>query len=135
MPDAFSVVIRHGSYHVPEPYQLFIAALKGDGVEAYCPQLPSSDLAKLNVGELSSPDYDRPLPPDGYPQPSDDVVVINELLTRLIVEGMLSFWVTHQVDLRPRLLRCLGSCQVTGIQKASQEESSEFFTSVVLSFQ
>jgi pimeloyl-ACP methyl ester carboxylesterase len=86
MPNSFSVVICHGSYHTPEPYQPFIAALKRDGIEAYCPQLPSSDLTRLNVGELSTPDYDREPPGDGYPQPSDDVVVVNELLTRLIVE-------------------------------------------------
>lgn len=81
---SFAVVICHGSYHTPEPFQPFLAALKAQGVEAYCPQLPSSDVSKMNVGEPSNPDYDRDPPPNGYPQPDDDVKVVSDLLNRLI---------------------------------------------------
>ncbi|KAL9121276.1 MAG: hypothetical protein Q9187_002170 [Circinaria calcarea] len=84
---SFVVVICHGSYHTPEPYQPFIAALKAQGIEAYCPQLPSSDLRRLNVGETSKPDYDKDPPPNGYPQPADDAEVLNELLSQLILES------------------------------------------------
>ena len=83
----FAVVICHGSYHTPEPYQPFLAALKAQGVEAYCPQLPSSDLRKLNVGDISSPDYDRDLPSKGYPQPAGDAEVLKELLSQLITKS------------------------------------------------
>ena len=81
------VVICHGCYHTPEPYQPFIASLKAQGVEAYCPQLPSSDLRKMDIGDVANPDYNRDPPPNGYPQPADDAVVLNELLSQLILES------------------------------------------------
>lgn len=80
----FAVVICHGSYHTPEPFQPFLAALKTQDIQGYCPQLPTSDLRKLNVGDVSSPDYDRDPPPNGYPQPTEDVEVISELCSKLI---------------------------------------------------
>ena len=83
----FAVIICHGSYHTPEPYQPFLSALKAQGIEAYCPQLPSSDLSKMNVGDIKNPDYDREPPPNGYPQPTDDAVVLNELLNELITKS------------------------------------------------
>ena len=83
----FVVVICHGSYHTPEPYQPFLTALKAQGVEGYCPQLPSSDLRRMGVGDISSPDYNRDPPPQGYPQPVDDAGVINELLDQLIIKS------------------------------------------------
>ena len=82
----FSVVVCHGSYHTPEPYQPFLEALRAKGVEAHCPQLPTSDLRLMNVGDLQHPDYDREIPKLGYPQPADDALVINELLIQLIVD-------------------------------------------------
>lgn len=82
----YVVVICHGSYHTPEPYQPFILALKAQGIEAYCPQLPSSDLRRLNVGDISNPDYNRDPPPNGYPQPAEDAEVLNELLNQLIIK-------------------------------------------------
>ena len=81
----FVVVICHGSYHTPEPYQPFIKALKAQGIEAYCPQLPSSDLRQMNVGDISNPDYDKDPPLNGYPQPVDDAKVLHELLSQLII--------------------------------------------------
>ncbi|TGO07073.1 hypothetical protein BTUL_0336g00020 [Botrytis tulipae] len=87
MSSSFVVVICHGSYHTPEPYRPFQDALKAAGIESYCPQLPSSDLTKLNVEDVTNPDYDGDIPTGGYPQPSDDLVIINELLQDLIVKG------------------------------------------------
>ena len=84
---SFVVVICHGSYHTPEPYQPFITALKAEGIEAYCPQLPSSNLSRMNVGSISSPDYNRDPPPNGYPQPAEDAEVLNELLSQLITKS------------------------------------------------
>ena len=81
---SFAVVICHGSYHTPEPFQPFLAALKRQGIEGYCPQLPTSDLSKLNVGDISNPDYDRDPPPNGYPQPAEDVELVDQLLSKLI---------------------------------------------------
>ncbi len=83
---SFSVVICHGSYHTPEPYQHFVVALRSEGIEAHCPQLPSSDLRLLDVGDISNPDYDRDPPPNGYAQPADDAKVVEEILNRLILE-------------------------------------------------
>lgn len=83
----FVVVVCHGSYHTPEPYQPFLSALKAQDIEAYCPQLPSSDLRRLNVGDISNPDYNRAPPPNGYPQPADDAGVLNALLSDLIIQS------------------------------------------------
>ena len=83
----FVVVICHGSYHTPEPYQPFILTLKAQGIEAYCPQLPSSDLRRMDVGDITNPDYDRDPPTNGYPQPAEDAVVLNELLSQLILKS------------------------------------------------
>ena len=80
----FTVVICHGSYHTPEPYRPFIAALEAQGIEAFCPQLPSSDNHILDVGDVSNPDYDRAPPPNGYPQPADDARILEQLLHSLI---------------------------------------------------
>jgi len=80
----FVVVVVHGSYHTPEPYQPFLDALKAEGIDGYCPQLPSSDLSKMDVGDISNPDFDRDPPANGYPQPADDVKVIHTLLEKLI---------------------------------------------------
>lgn len=84
--DAFTVVICHGSYHTPIPYKPFITALQKQRIEAYCPQLPTADLKKLNVSPSpnGSPDFNSPPPATGYPQPADDAIVINELLDKLI---------------------------------------------------
>ena len=96
MQTSFSVVICHGSYHTPEPYQPFINALNAEGIEAFCPQLPSSDLAKLNVGDPANPDFDKEPPPNGFPQPADDAVVLGGLLNRLIVvEGKEVILIGH----------------------------------------
>ncbi|PQE07308.1 Alpha beta hydrolase fold-1 protein [Rutstroemia sp. NJR-2017a WRK4] len=81
---SFSVIICHGSYHTPEPYKVFQDALKTHGIDSYCPQLPSSDLTKLNVGNLAHPDYDRAPPSGGHPQPAEDVKVITALLKELV---------------------------------------------------
>lgn len=78
------VVICHGSYHTPSPYQPLVQALKAHSIEAYCPQRPSSDLSKLNVGDVNNPDFDREPPQGGYPTESDDARVIVELLEKLV---------------------------------------------------
>lgn len=91
-----TVVICHGSYHTPVPYQPFLDALKGNNIEAYCPQLPASDHTKLNVSDISHPNYDIAPPPGGFPQPPDDIEVIKKLLHRLVVnEGKNVLLIGH----------------------------------------
>ena len=93
---SFTVVICHGSYHTPIPYEPFLAALKAQGIEGFCPQLPTSDLTKLNVGDPLHPDYNRDPPLGGYPQPVNDAATINDLLDRLIVgEGKNVLLIGH----------------------------------------
>ncbi len=79
-----AVVICHGSYHTPALYQPLVDALKARGFDAYCPQLPTADLTKLNVGDVSNPDFDREPPAGGYPQGEEDAMVIRDLLDHLI---------------------------------------------------
>ena len=83
---ATAVVICHGYYHTPEHYQDFVTALEGRNLDAHCPQLPTSDMAKLNVGDIHNPDFSRPPPSGGYPKGEDSVAVVNDVLRTLIVE-------------------------------------------------
>ena len=93
---SLTVVICHGSYHTPIPYKPFLAALEAQGIEGYCPQLPTSDLTKLNVGDPLHPDYNRDPPLGGYPQPANDAATIDDLLNRLIAgEGKNVLLIGH----------------------------------------
>jgi hypothetical protein len=96
MSSKFAAVVCHGSYHTPEPYQPFLDTLKRTGIEAHCPQLPTSDLTKLNVGDIGKPNYNADPPLGGYPQPVDDVEVIKNVLRGLIVhEGKNVILIGH----------------------------------------
>lgn len=81
-----AVVICHGSFHSPAPYQPLVDALGSKGIETCCPQLPTADLSKLNVGDIQNPDFDREQPPGGYPQGDEDTEAIVGVLTPLIEE-------------------------------------------------
>ncbi|EKV09934.1 alpha/beta-hydrolase [Penicillium digitatum] len=84
---SFAVVVCHGSYHTPAPYQALVNALSEKGIETYCPQRPTCDLSQLNVGNPNNPDFDRKAPPGGYPLPADDAAEIGLLLDKLIAKG------------------------------------------------
>jgi len=73
--------------HPIEPYEPFIEALRAQGITAHCPQLPTSDLTKLNVGNPQDPDYDAKPPPQSYPQPAEDAVVLQCILHELLNQG------------------------------------------------
>ncbi|KAK9422878.1 putative Alpha/Beta hydrolase protein [Seiridium unicorne] len=90
-----AVIICHGSYHTPEPYGPLTDALKAEGIDAYCPQLPTADLSKLNVGDVNNPDFDREPPPGGYPQGDEDVAAIAAVLNPLIEEGREVLLIGH----------------------------------------
>ncbi|KAF2873517.1 Alpha/beta hydrolase fold-1 [Massariosphaeria phaeospora] len=81
-----AVVVCHGSYHSPAPYMPLVDALKAAGIDAYCPQLPTSNLAKLNVGDVNHPDFDLGPPTGGYPQGEQDAEVILGILKPLVEE-------------------------------------------------
>ncbi|KAI0179750.1 alpha/beta-hydrolase [Hypoxylon sp. FL1284] len=82
-----AVIVCHGSWHTPAPYMPLVDALKAKGVEAYCPQLPTSDLTKLNVGDVNNPDLDREPPEGGYPGGEEEAEVITSLLRSVIGRG------------------------------------------------
>ncbi|KAK6839128.1 hypothetical protein PG987_004994 [Apiospora arundinis] len=48
-PNDVAVVICHGSYHSPKPYEPLVDALKDVGMTPYRPYLPTADLSKLNA--------------------------------------------------------------------------------------
>jgi alpha-beta hydrolase superfamily lysophospholipase len=81
-----AVVICHGSYHTPAPYRALVDALKAQGIDTYCPKLPTSDLAKLNVGDVNRPNFDLSPPAGGYPQGEQDAEVILGTLRPLVEE-------------------------------------------------
>lgn len=84
MSSNLTVVVCHGYYHTPEPYQPLINALKSRGIEAYCPQLATSDFSKLNVGDVKHPKFDLEPPVGGYPQGVEDTEILRGILTDLI---------------------------------------------------
>lgn len=90
-----AIVLCHGSYHTPAPYEPLLDAFRAQGIEAYCPQLPTSDLAKLNVGDVNNPDYDREPPVGGYPQGEEDAEVVLGVLRPLIDEGKRVLVLAH----------------------------------------
>jgi pimeloyl-ACP methyl ester carboxylesterase len=63
-----------------------VDALKAQGIDAYCPQLPTSDLTRLNVGDVEHPDFDLGPPSEGYPQGEEDTEVILNALKPLVEE-------------------------------------------------
>ena len=82
-----AVAICHGSYHTPAPYMPLVEAFKSRGIDARCPQLPTADLTKLNVGDINNPDFDREPPEGGYPQGEEDAQVVLGLLEQLISDS------------------------------------------------
>ncbi|KAB8232727.1 hypothetical protein BDV23DRAFT_175314 [Aspergillus alliaceus] len=79
-----AVVICHGSYHSPAPYEPFIRHLQSQGFESYCPHRPTCNLSELNVGDVEHPDLDQEPPLGGYPSDTADVDEVIQLLDRLV---------------------------------------------------
>lgn len=94
VPD-LAVVICNGSYHTPAPYGPLLEALKAKGIDAYCPQLPTADLAKLNVGDVINPDFDLEPPAGGYPQGEEDTKAVLGVLRPLVDEGNKVLIIAH----------------------------------------
>ncbi|KAI1768494.1 alpha/beta-hydrolase [Hypoxylon sp. FL1150] len=90
-----AVIICHGSYHSPAPYLPFVEALKAKGIEAYCPQLPTADLTKLNAGDINNPDFDRDPPSGGYPQGEEDTEVVLDVLRPVVSRGKQVLIIAH----------------------------------------
>ncbi|KAJ5622747.1 hypothetical protein N7490_011352 [Penicillium lividum] len=93
--DKSAIVICHGSYHSPAPYQPFVEALESQGYETYCPQRPTADLSRHNVGDVNNPDFDLGPGPEGIPSDYEDVAVIHKVLERLIQQGKRVLLVAH----------------------------------------
>lgn len=83
----FAVVICHGNYYTLEPYMPLVEALKAEGIEAFCPQLPTSDLTKLNIGDINNPNFDREPPKGGYPQGEEETEAILNTLHHVVSRG------------------------------------------------
>ncbi|KAJ6169077.1 hypothetical protein N7497_001920 [Penicillium chrysogenum] len=79
---SFTVVVCHGSYHTPAPYQPLVDALTANGIETYCPQRPTS-MSATPTTRISI----AGLPPGGYPLPADDAAEVGLLLDKLIAQG------------------------------------------------
>ncbi|KAK3902806.1 pyrethroid hydrolase [Staphylotrichum tortipilum] len=94
-PSNLAVVLCHGSYHTPAPYGPLLEALQARGIAAHCPQLPTADLAKLNVGDVQNPDFDREPPAGGYPQGEEDTEAVLGVLKPLVEAGKEVLLVGH----------------------------------------
>lgn len=88
-----AIVIVHGSYHTPAPYDGLRKTLESHGYETYCPQLPCAELKNL-VANPSTPDFDSD--PISHPPQSADSDVIKSLLKTLVQdEGKTVLLVAH----------------------------------------
>jgi hypothetical protein len=85
MSSNLTIVIVHGSYHTPAPYEPLRKALESRGYETHCPQLPCSNLENLVINP-SNPDFSIPPPPAGHPPQSADSDVVKVLLKTLVEE-------------------------------------------------
>ncbi|KAK4233459.1 pyrethroid hydrolase [Achaetomium macrosporum] len=94
-PSDLAVVLCHGSYHTPAPYGPLLEALEARGIAAYCPQLPTADLAKLNVGDVHDPDFNGQPPSGGYPQGEEDAEAVLDVLKPLVEAGKEVLLVGH----------------------------------------
>lgn len=74
-------------YHSPALFIPLVDALKFSGIDAHCPQLPTSDLNKLNIGDVENPKFDLGPPVGGYLQGEQDVEVVNNVLEPLLQQG------------------------------------------------
>lgn len=90
-----AVVLCQGLYHTPVHYGPLLDTLKARGIDAYCPHLPTSDLTKLNVGDIENPDLDREPPTGGYPQGDDDARVVVEILKPVVDAGKTVLLLAH----------------------------------------
>ncbi|KAI1638390.1 alpha/beta-hydrolase [Biscogniauxia mediterranea] len=90
-----AVVICHGSYHTPAPYTPLVEALRSRGIEAHCPQLPTSDLSKLNVGDVNNPDFNQGPPAGGYPQGEEDLKTVLGVLNPMVDQGKRVILLAH----------------------------------------
>ncbi|KAI1489524.1 alpha/beta-hydrolase [Biscogniauxia mediterranea] len=90
-----AVVICHGSYHTPAPYTPLVEALRSRGIEAHCPQLRSSDLSKMNVGDVNNPDFNLGPPAGGYPQGEEDLKVVLGVLNPVVDRGKRVILLAH----------------------------------------
>ncbi|ROW09885.1 hypothetical protein VPNG_06275 [Cytospora leucostoma] len=90
-----AVAVCHGSYHTPAPYGPLLEAFKARGIDAYCPQLPTADLTRLNVGDVNNPDFDREPPAGGYPQGEEDTQAVLDTLQPLVNAGKKVLLVGH----------------------------------------
>ncbi|KAF3764469.1 hypothetical protein M406DRAFT_330803 [Cryphonectria parasitica EP155] len=90
-----AVVLCHGSYLTPAPYGPLLNALQEESIQAYCPQLPTCDLAKLNVGDIHNPDFDREPPAGGYPQGKEDAEAVLNVLEPLVDQGKRVLLIAH----------------------------------------
>lgn len=90
-----AIILCHGSYYTPAPYAQLLEALQARGIAAYCSQLPTADLAKLNVGDVHNPDFDREPPQGGYPQGEEDTEAVLSVLRPLVEAGKDVLLVGH----------------------------------------
>ncbi|PLB50870.1 alpha/beta-hydrolase [Aspergillus steynii IBT 23096] len=90
-----AVIICHGSYHSPAPYEPLMEHLRSEGFEAYCPHRPTCNLKELNVGDVDNPDFNRGPPPEGFPSDTKDVDVVVQLLRELIGNGKYVLLMAH----------------------------------------
>lgn len=77
-------VICHGAWHPPIFYQPLGDALEAQGVESYCPLLPTCNITDVNVEDQSNPVLSEGPPPWGWPTAQGDADVIVDLLNTLI---------------------------------------------------
>ena len=134
MSSPFTVLICHGFGHTPEHFQPLIEAFKAHNIEAHCPQLPTADLSKLNVGDIANPRFDLEPPANGYPQGDDDTKVVTEALRDLVeVREKRVLLLAHSAGGWVATQSAIPQLQVNGRQEKGLKAASVVFSTLVLS--
>ncbi|KAI0141263.1 alpha/beta-hydrolase [Xylariaceae sp. FL1272] len=93
------VVICHGSYHTKAPYEPMMEVFMAEaGIPSFCPQLPTADLTKLNVGDPDKPDFNLGPPAEDVLKP----LIIDQKKEVLLIAHSSGGWVATEVA-RPDL--------------------------------
>ena len=94
-PNAFRVFLVPGSWHVPAHYENMIQEFGSQGIPASTLLLPTCDVTKASILDLSHPDLSGPRPSKPWPDMCADAQSVRDRLAQLVEAGESVLLVAH----------------------------------------
>ena len=94
-PDAFRIFLVPGSWHVPAHHENIIKEFGSQGIPASTLLLPTCDVTKASILDLSHPDLSGPRPSQPWPDMYADAQAIRDRLSQLVEAGEAVLLVAH----------------------------------------